>query len=115
MVHEKSRLVVSDNVLEFWLYFANQKNEFNYASKRWNNFNEAFLFFFFRKKGCSILMILVFSNIKIIMFNHRLFLYYSQGKVELTLEIISDEEAEQKPAGQGREEPNAFPKLEEPK
>ena len=60
-------------------------------------------------------MILVFGNIKIIMINHRLFLYYSQGKVELTLEIISDEEAEQKPAGQGREEPNAFPKLEEPK
>ena len=38
-----------------------------------------------------------------------------QGKVELTLEIISDEEAEQKPTGQGREEPNAYPKLEEPK
>jgi len=37
-----------------------------------------------------------------------------KGKVELTLEIISDEEADQKPTGQGREEPNAFPKLEEP-
>jgi len=31
------------------------------------------------------------------------------------LEIIADEVAEQKPAGQGREEPNMNPKLDEPK
>lgn len=33
----------------------------------------------------------------------------------MTLELITDQEAEEKPAGQGREEPNMHPKLEEPK
>lgn len=37
-----------------------------------------------------------------------------KGKVEMTLEIITDELADQKPAGQGREEPNMNPKLDEP-
>ncbi|XP_057307144.1 myoferlin-like [Hydractinia symbiolongicarpus] len=37
-----------------------------------------------------------------------------QGKIEMTLEIVSDQEAQEKPAGQGREEPNMHPKLEEP-
>lgn len=33
----------------------------------------------------------------------------------MTLEIVSREEIESKPAGKGREEPNCNPKLEEPK
>ncbi|XP_041041967.1 dysferlin isoform X1 [Carcharodon carcharias] len=37
------------------------------------------------------------------------------GKVEMTLEIVSEEEKEERPAGQGRDEPNMNPKLEEPK
>ncbi|XP_053314071.1 dysferlin isoform X2 [Spea bombifrons] len=37
------------------------------------------------------------------------------GKLELTLEIVSDKECEERPAGNGREEPNMNPKLEEPK
>ena len=38
-----------------------------------------------------------------------------QGKVEMELELITMEEAETKPAGSGREEPNANPTLEPPK
>ncbi|XP_060691971.1 dysferlin isoform X2 [Hemiscyllium ocellatum] len=37
------------------------------------------------------------------------------GKVEMTLEIVTEEENEERPAGQGRDEPNMNPKLEEPK
>ncbi|XP_048456952.1 dysferlin [Rhincodon typus] len=37
------------------------------------------------------------------------------GKVEMTLEIVTEEEKEERPAGQGRDEPNMNPKLEEPK
>ncbi|XP_064420959.1 dysferlin [Latimeria chalumnae] len=37
------------------------------------------------------------------------------GKVEMTLEIISEQEKEERPAGLGRDEPNMNPKLEEPK
>ncbi|GCB78793.1 hypothetical protein scyTo_0016872 [Scyliorhinus torazame] len=37
------------------------------------------------------------------------------GKVEMTLEIVSEEEKEERPAGQGRDEPNMNPKLEDPK
>jgi len=37
-----------------------------------------------------------------------------KGKVEMTLEIVTAEEAEAKPAGEAREEPNMNPKLEEP-
>ena len=33
----------------------------------------------------------------------------------MTLEIVNDEEAELRPAGQGREEPNMNPVLEPPK
>ncbi|XP_043568406.1 myoferlin isoform X1 [Chiloscyllium plagiosum] len=36
------------------------------------------------------------------------------GKVEMTLEIISEQEAEQKPAGKARDEPNMNPKLDPP-
>ena len=32
----------------------------------------------------------------------------------MTLEIVADVDAELRPAGQGREEPNLNPKLEEP-
>ena len=38
-----------------------------------------------------------------------------QGKVEMELELITAEEAETKPAGSGREEPNANPTLDPPK
>ncbi|XP_053560319.1 dysferlin isoform X2 [Bombina bombina] len=37
------------------------------------------------------------------------------GKVEMTLEIINDQENEERPAGLGRDEPNMNPKLEDPK
>ena len=33
----------------------------------------------------------------------------------MEIELLTVEEAEQKPAGQGREEPNQHPLLEEPK
>merc|ERR1719422_2587233 len=36
------------------------------------------------------------------------------GKVEMELELITANEAEEKPAGRGRDEPNQYPKLEEP-
>ncbi|XP_058250624.1 dysferlin isoform X7 [Hemibagrus wyckioides] len=36
------------------------------------------------------------------------------GKVEMTLEIVSEQEQEERPAGLGREEPNMNPRLEEP-
>ena len=38
-----------------------------------------------------------------------------QGKLEMTLEIMKRAEAEAKPAGLGRDEPNKNPPLEEPK
>ncbi|XP_069061681.1 dysferlin isoform X3 [Pleurodeles waltl] len=37
------------------------------------------------------------------------------GKLEMTLEIVSDQESEEKPAGLGRDEPNMNPRLEDPK
>ncbi|XP_077157456.1 dysferlin isoform X2 [Paroedura picta] len=37
------------------------------------------------------------------------------GKLELTLEIISEQEQDERPAGLGRDEPNMNPKLEDPK
>ncbi|XP_072112884.1 dysferlin isoform X1 [Mobula birostris] len=37
------------------------------------------------------------------------------GKVEMTLEIVTEKESEERPAAQGRDEPNMNPKLEEPK
>ena len=45
----------------------------------------------------------------------NIFSHLFQGKIEMTLEIVTEEEAEQKPAGQGQEEPNANPFLEPPK
>jgi len=39
----------------------------------------------------------------------------SQGKVEMTLEIVCEEDADQKPAGKGRDDPNMNPKLDPPK
>lgn len=38
-----------------------------------------------------------------------------KGKIELELEILTEEEAKQRPAGRGREEPNQNPKLDPPK
>ncbi|CAH1784691.1 unnamed protein product [Owenia fusiformis] len=37
------------------------------------------------------------------------------GKVEMEMELLTEEDAEARPAGQGRDEPNMNPKLEEPK
>uniref|UniRef100_H2ZAE4 C2 domain-containing protein n=1 Tax=Ciona savignyi TaxID=51511 RepID=H2ZAE4_CIOSA len=37
------------------------------------------------------------------------------GKLEMSVEIVSEEEEVEKPAGQGRDEPNMNPKLEKPK
>ncbi|KAI3365598.1 hypothetical protein L3Q82_010680 [Scortum barcoo] len=37
------------------------------------------------------------------------------GKVEMTLEIVSEADADERPAGKGREEPNMNPKLDPPK
>lgn len=39
---------------------------------------------------------------------------FLKGKVELELEILTEEEARQRPAGRAREEPNENPKLEAP-
>ncbi|XP_076829493.1 dysferlin isoform X3 [Brachyhypopomus gauderio] len=36
------------------------------------------------------------------------------GKVEMSLEIVSEQEQDERPAGQGRDEPNMNPRLEEP-
>ncbi|KAI1894356.1 hypothetical protein AGOR_G00114970 [Albula goreensis] len=36
------------------------------------------------------------------------------GKVEMTLEIVSEKDADEKPAGKGRDEPNMNPKLDQP-
>jgi hypothetical protein len=41
-------------------------------------------------------------------------IFFVQGKVELELEILTEEEARERPAGRGREEPNENPKLDEP-
>lgn len=38
-----------------------------------------------------------------------------QGKVEMTLEIVSEADADERPAGKGRDEPNMNPKLDPPK
>lgn len=38
-----------------------------------------------------------------------------QGKVEMSLEIVTEEEQDERPAGLGRDEPNMNPHLEEPK
>ena len=40
---------------------------------------------------------------------------FLQGKIEMTLEIVTSEESELKPAGNAREEPNMNPTLDEPK
>uniref|UniRef100_A0A8C3KLG6 Dysferlin n=1 Tax=Calidris pygmaea TaxID=425635 RepID=A0A8C3KLG6_9CHAR len=37
------------------------------------------------------------------------------GKLEMTLEIVAEQEHEERPAGMGRDEPNMNPKLEDPK
>lgn len=45
---------------------------------------------------------------------HILYLCF-QGKVEMTLEIVSEADADERPAGKGRDEPNMNPKLDLPK
>ena len=37
-----------------------------------------------------------------------------QGKVQMTLEILTEEEAEENPVGRGQSEPNQYPKLDKP-
>jgi hypothetical protein len=39
----------------------------------------------------------------------------SQGKVEMELELIGEEEAKQRPVGRARDEPNQHPTLDPPK
>lgn len=39
---------------------------------------------------------------------------YLQGKIEMELEILTKEDAEAKPAGRAREEPNENPHLKDP-
>lgn len=43
------------------------------------------------------------------------FICVFQGKVELTLEIVNEKEADERPSGKGRDEPNMNPKLDPPK
>lgn len=38
-----------------------------------------------------------------------------KGKVEMMLEILNEKEADERPAGMGRDEPNMNPKLDPPK
>jgi len=38
-----------------------------------------------------------------------------QGKVEMELEILTEAEAEEKPAGRARDDPNQHPVLDPPK
>lgn len=45
----------------------------------------------------------------------KIFFFLSQGKVEMAIELLPKEEADSKPAGKGREEPNQNPTLDEPK
>lgn len=40
---------------------------------------------------------------------------FLKGKVEMTLEVVNEKEAEERPAGKGRDEPNMNPKLDLPK
>ena len=42
-------------------------------------------------------------------------MFHLQGKLEMTLELLTQQEAEEKPAGKGRDEPNLNPKLDPPK
>ena len=44
-----------------------------------------------------------------------LFLFLVQGKVELELEVVTEAEELERPAGKAREEPNMNPFLPEPK
>lgn len=44
----------------------------------------------------------------------RLPLSLVQGKLEMSLEIVTEEEHEERPAGLGRDEPNMNPHLDEP-
>lgn len=43
------------------------------------------------------------------------FSFVFQGKVEMTLEIVTEQEADEKPAAKARDEPNMNPKLDPPK
>ena len=38
-----------------------------------------------------------------------------QGKIELTMELLSEQETLEKPTANARDEPNAHPTLSEPK
>lgn len=43
-----------------------------------------------------------------------MYLFLAQGKVELELEVVTEEEELVRPAGKAREEPNRNPHLPEP-
>ena len=52
----------------------------------------------------------------IINHKYKVYSYYLKikGKIELELEIVTEEEAVKRPAGRGQEEPNQNPRLEPP-
>lgn len=41
-------------------------------------------------------------------------MFFHQGKIEMEMEVVSEEDAKLRPAGQGRDEPNMNPKLPDP-
>ena len=41
--------------------------------------------------------------------------YRLQGKVEMEIELLTEDEARERPAGRARDEPNQHPTLEPPK
>ena len=43
-----------------------------------------------------------------------IYLRSEQGKVEMTLEILDEEEAKAKPVGRGQSDPNQYPTLDKP-
>lgn len=42
-------------------------------------------------------------------------MFVLQGKVEMEMELVTEDDANLRPAGKARDEPNANPKLDEPK
>ena len=64
----------------------------------------------------TVYMYVVDSGRTLISLNDNIFwVLLFQGKVEMEIELVTAEEAEERPAGQGQEEPNMNPKLDPPK
>lgn len=62
----------------------------------------------------SEILNIIIVSIMLLYFAHCICLCL-QGKVEMTLEIVSEAHADERPAGKGRDEPNMNPKLDPPK